>query len=121
MNKSYFRIMVLFVCLILASCKTGREMISDGSIRTGMSIEDFRREMLLGSTPSEDPWQRGGGGYGEECMNYRITFGSNRSVFYIFSPQNKLISSTNTMSQAKRLIDNDTSTTKTHLSKRSQL
>ena len=59
--NGHFRILVLFVCLILASCKTGREMISDGSIRTGMSIEDFRLEMLFGSSPSEDPWRRGGG------------------------------------------------------------
>ena len=108
MIKSCFSILFLFICLILTSCRTGEGLISDGSIKMGMSVDEFRKTMLYKSVPSADPFMSRGGGYGEDYKGHKITFGSDRKYFYVFSPQNKLIATAPTMGKAQWFIDRKT-------------
>jgi hypothetical protein len=108
MIKSCLSFTFLFICLILTSCRTGEGLISDGSIKTGMSMDEFRETMLWKSVPSADPFVIRGGGYGEDYSGHKITFGSDRKYFYVFSPQNILIATAPTMGKAQLFIDRKT-------------
>ena len=96
----------VFCSIIITGCSTTSEMIREGDIRLGMSVEDFESKMFWGADVNNDPGMEshGGSGYDRFFQDYRIVYGGDREKVFIFDDKSILVAITESIEEAKKLI-----------------
>ena len=93
-------------CVIISGCSTTSEMIRDGEIRLGMSLDDFESTMYWGAISSNDPGMEswGGSGYNQYFEGYLIVYGGDREKVFIFDDSSALVAISGSIEEAQKLI-----------------
>jgi len=81
-------------------------MIESGTVKLGMSKEDFESKMYWGTDVHDDPGMRnhGGSGYMPNFHDYTIVYGGNRNKIFVFDPNSTLVATTNNIDDAEQLV-----------------
>ena len=97
---------LLLVGLVLVGCAGTTSMIESGSIKLGMSKQDFESKMYWGTDSYNDPGMEtyGGSGYIPNFYDYTIAYGGNRNKFFVFDPDSILVAMTDNINEAEKLI-----------------
>ena len=73
----------MLIGFVLAGCASPTEMIDRGTIKLGMSKQDFESKMYWGTDIDDDPGMEnhGGSGYLPNFHNYTIVYGETEIRF----------------------------------------
>ena len=84
---------LLFVGLMLAGCASPTKMIDNGTIKLGMTKQDFESKMFWGTDVYDDPGMEnyGGTGYMPNFHDYTIVYGGNKDKIFVFDPKSILV------------------------------
>ena len=93
----------MLIGFVLAGCASPTEMIDRGTIKLGMSKQDFESKMYWGTDIYDDPGMEnhGGSGYLPTFHNYTIVYGGNRDKIFVFDPKSLLVAITDDIDEAE--------------------
>lgn len=101
---------ILLCFTLITGCSTTSELIENGKIQLGMTLDDFESAMFWGSDVDSDPFMEshGGSGYGHDKLfyGYRLAYGGNQEKVFVFDRRSVLVAITDTIGEAEQLILN---------------
>ena len=93
----------MLIGFVLAGCASPTEMIDRGTIKLGISKQDFESKMYWGTDIYDDPGMENHGvrGYLPNFHNYTIVYGGNRDKIFVFDPKSLLVAITDDIDEAE--------------------
>ena len=101
---------IMLCFALITGCSTTSQLIENGDIQLGMTLEDFESAMFWRSDVDSDPFMEshGGSGYGHDKLfyGYRLAYGGNQEKVFVFDRHSVLVAITDTIGEAEQLILN---------------